>query len=106
AVARGKAKWDEPLTVTANEKVSGSGVIASEISNGVQLPLRDVLHLMIALSDNTATNMILERFTADAVNQYLDTIGIKTTRSMRKILGSGNKASTGISAGGKLPENQ
>ncbi len=104
AVARGQAKWTEPLTVTPAEKVTGSGVLASEFSDGVQLPLRDVLHLMIVLSDNTATNMILERFTADAVNAYLDKLGIKTTRSMRKILGTGPPA--GFSAAGKLPENQ
>src|SRR5438034_8747987 len=108
AVARGQAKWTEPLTVTADEKVSGSGVIGSEISDYVQLPLRDVLHLMIVLSDNSATNMILERFTADAVNAYLDRIGIKTTRSMRKVRGDGAdlKAAEGWSTAGKLPENQ
>lgn len=104
AVSRGQGKWTEPLTVTAGEKVSGSGIIASEISDGVQFPLRDVTHLMIVLSDNTATNMILERFGADMVNAYLDRIGIATTRSMRKILGSG--AAAGVSAAGKLPENQ
>lgn len=80
AVARGKAKWTEPLTLTAAEKVSGSGILGNEISDGVQLPLRDVMHLMIVVSDNTATNMILERFTADAVNAYLDRIGIRTWR--------------------------
>jgi beta-lactamase class A len=100
AVARGKATWTEPLTVTKAAKVPGSGIIASEISDGVQLPLRDVLHLMIVLSDNTATNMILERFTADMVNAYLDKIGIKTTRSMRKVGGGG------VSAAGKLTENE
>src|SRR3982750_755066 len=56
-VAAGKAKWTEPLTVTKQEKVSGSGVIGTEISDGVQLPMSDVAHLMIVLSDNTATNM-------------------------------------------------
>ena len=108
AVARGKAKWTEPLTVTAAEKVSGSGIIGSELSDGVQLPLRDVLNLMIVLSDNTATNMILERITADAVNAYLDKIGLKTTRSMRKVRGDGNqlKSPSGWSVAGKLPENQ
>jgi len=108
AVARGQARWTEPLTVTAAEKVSGSGIIGTEISDGVQLPLSDVLHLMIVLSDNSATNMILERFTADAVNAYLDKIGIKTTRSMRKVRGDGAdlKAPSGWSAAGKLPENQ
>lgn len=108
AVAHGKAKWTEPLTVTEADKVSGSGVIGTEFSTGVQLPLSDVLHLMIVLSDNTATNMILERFTADAVNAYLDRIGIKTTRSLRKVRGDGNqlKSPSGWSAAGKLPENQ
>ena len=108
AVARGKARWTEPLTVTAAEKVSGSGIIGSELSDGVQLSLRDVLHLMIVLSDNTATNMILERLTADAVNAYLDKISLKSTRSMRKIRGDGNqlKSPSGWSAAGKLPENQ
>jgi beta-lactamase class A len=108
AVARGQGSMTEPLTVTAAEKVSGSGVIGSELSDGVQLPVRDVLHLMIVLSDNTATNMILQRFSADAVNAYLDRIGITTTRSLRKVRGDGNqlKAAEGWSKAGKLPENQ
>ncbi len=105
AVAHGRAKWADPLTVTAAEKVSGSGIIASEISDGVQLPLRDVANLMIVLSDNTATNMILERFGADSVNAYLDKLGLETTRCMRKIVGA-NAERRGVSAAGKLPENQ
>jgi beta-lactamase class A len=107
-VARGQAKWTEPLTITTAEKVAGSGVIASELSDGVQLPLRDLVHLMMVLSDNTATNMILERISPDAVNAYLDRIGIRTTRSLRKIRGDGAdlKAANGWSAAGKLPENQ
>jgi beta-lactamase class A len=104
AVARGEAKWDEPLTLTAQVKVAGSGVLDSEFSDGDRLPIRDVMHLMIVLSDNTATNMILDRFTTDAVNAYLDKIGIHTTRSLRKILGDGEPS--GVSAAGKLPENR
>lgn len=108
AVARGEAKWTDPLTVAAAEKVTGSGILASEISEGVQLPLRDVVHLMIVLSDNTATNMVLNRFSADAVNTYLDKIGIRTTRALRKVRGDGSelKSPSGWSAAGKLPENQ
>jgi len=104
SIARGKAKWTDLLTITKENKVSGSGIIASELSDGVQLPIRDVANLMIVLSDNTATNLILDRFPADSVNAYLDTIGIKSTRSMRKILGDG--PGTGYSAAGKLPENK
>ena len=104
AVARGQAKWTELLTITPGEKVAGSGIIASELSDADQLPLRDVLHLMMVLSDNTATNMILQRFTADAVNAYLDKLDIRNTRSLRKILGKAGPA--GASAAGKLPENE
>jgi len=104
AVARGELDWNERLTITEEEKVEGSGVIASELSNRVQLPLQDVMHLMMVLSDNTATNMILERFPADRVNAYLDRIGIPSTRSMRKILGKNGPQ--GLSAAGKLEKNQ
>ncbi|MBS1858627.1 MAG: serine hydrolase [Acidobacteria bacterium] len=107
-VSAGKAKWTDLMTVRAADKVSGSGIIGSEISDGVELPLRDVTNLMMVLSDNTATNMVLERFTADAVNAYLDRIGIRTTRSMRKVRGDGTvlKEAEGWSAAGRLPENQ
>jgi beta-lactamase class A len=107
-VARGEAKWTEPLTVTPAEKVSGSGILSSEISEGVRLPLRDVHNLMIVLSDNTATNMIIERFTADAVNAFLDKLELRGTRLMRKVRGDGKQLATpaGFSAAGKLPENQ
>ncbi len=108
AVARGKAKWTEPLALTAAEKVSGSGVLGAEFSDGVVVPLRDVVNLMMVLSDNTATNMVLERFSADTVNAYLDSIGITSTRSMRKVRGDGNqlKSPSGYSAAGKLSENR
>jgi len=103
AVARGELQWSERLTVTEAEKVAGAGVIESELSVGVQLPLGDVMHLMMTLSDNTATNMILERFPADRVNAYLDRIGLGSTRSLRKILGKNGPA--GVSAAGKLEKN-
>jgi beta-lactamase class A len=104
AVARGELQWSERLTITEAEKVSGAGVIESELSSGVQLPLEDVMHLMMALSDNTATNMILERFSADRINAYLDRIGLGSTRSLRKILGKNGPA--GVSAAGKLEKNR
>jgi beta-lactamase class A len=108
AVASGKAQWTDPITVTKINQVSGSGVIGSELSEGVQLPLRDVVHLMIVMSDNSATNMILDKVTANDVNAYLDRIGIKTTRSNRKVRGDGTQLAPaqGWSDFGKLPESQ
>jgi beta-lactamase class A len=103
AVERGQVQWTGPLTVAKAEKVPGSGILASEFSDGVRIPLRDAVNLMMVLSDNTATNLILERIPADAVNAYLDKLGIRTTRALRKIIGA---ADLKPSAAGKLPENQ
>ena len=88
-VQRGEAQWEERLTLTAEDKVSGSGVLR-EFSNGMAFPLRDLIHLMIVISDNTATNLILDRITADRVNLEMERLGLKQTRSMRKILGDGS----------------
>ncbi len=106
-VRAGEAKWDEPLTLREADKISGSGVL-SEFSDGVKLPLRDVVRLMIVVSDNTATNLVLDRFTADAVNDYLDGLGLKETRSLRKVRGDGSQlqAASGWSKAGRVKENQ
>lgn len=107
AVEQGRAKWTDTLTLTPADKVSGSGVLR-EFSDGLKLPIRDVVHMMIVVSDNTATNLIIGRFTADAVNDYMDKLGLKQTRSMRKVRGDGSdlKEAAGWSRAGKLPENQ
>ena len=105
-VAAGKVKWDERIALKAGDKVSGSGVLASLADNS-DLTLRNIAILMIIVSDNTATNLVLDRITADAVNDYLDTIGLTVTRSNRKVRGDGTKlaAPTGWSKAGQKEEN-
>ena len=76
AVEAGDAKWSDPLTLHDDDKVSGSGVL-TEFSDGLKLPIRDVMHLMIVLSDNTATNLMIDRLTADRVNAEMDKLGLK-----------------------------
>ncbi len=108
AVEHGRVKWSDTLTLTDADKVSGSGVVR-EFSNGLKLPVVDLVHMMITVSDNTATNLILDRFTSDAVNAFIEKLGLKQTRSLRKILGDGKNLKpqpSGLSQAGKLPENQ
>ncbi|MBS1829632.1 MAG: serine hydrolase [Acidobacteria bacterium] len=106
-VQRGRAKWTELLTVAKDDKVSGSGIL-SEFTDGMRFPIQDLMHLMIVVSDNTATNVILDRITAETVNRYMDQLGLKQTRSLRKVRGDGNqlKAPSGYSEAGKLEENK
>jgi beta-lactamase class A len=77
-----------------------------ELSDGVRLPLRDLVHLMIVVSDNTATNMLLDRFTADAVNDQAEKLGLKETRCLRKIMSGDQDTASGVSRAGRIPENK
>jgi beta-lactamase class A len=88
AIAQGKARWDETIPLNKEDKVGGSGVL-SDFSDGLQLPLRDLVHMMIMVSDNTATNLLIDRFSGDFVNAELAKLGLERTRSLRKIIGSG-----------------
>ncbi len=104
----GKLDLASPITLTEEEKVSGSGIL-QDLTPGREYPLRDLIMLMITLSDNTATNLILNRVGGNAVNARMAKLGLEQTRSMRKILGDGNKLKpfpSGISDEGAKPENK
>ena len=98
-VNEGKIKWTDEVVLTKEKKVSGSGIL-TELSDGLRLTLRDAVNLMMILSDNTATNLVLEVLTTDAVNARMESLGFKNIKIMRRI-GSG-----GESAAGKDPENK
>ena len=98
-VAEGKIKWTDEVVLTKEKKVSGSGIL-TELSDGLHLTLRDAVNLMMILSDNTATNLLLEVLTTDAVNARMEALGFKNIKIMRRI-GSG-----GESVAGKDPENK
>src|SRR2546426_2708717 len=98
-VAEGRAKWTDELVLTKAARYSGSGILP-ELGDGLRLSLRDCVNLMMLISDNTATNMVLDYLTTDAVNARMDSLGIKQTRIMRRV-GSG-----GESREGKLEENK
>jgi beta-lactamase class A len=87
-VAAGTARWEDELLLTKDSKVGGSGVL-TELHDGLRLTLRDAVHLMIVVSDNTATNLILDLVGADAVNDQMDVLGFKNTRLLRKVGGGG-----------------
>ncbi len=92
-VAEGKAKWTDDLVLTKEKKVSGSGIL-SEMSDGLHLALRDGVNLMMLLSDNTATNLVLDVLTTDAVNARIESLGLKNIKILRKV-GSGGDSIAG-----------
>jgi beta-lactamase class A len=87
-VAEGKAKWSDELVLSKEARYAGSGVL-NELTDGLRLSLRDAVTLMMELSDNTATNMVLDHLSTDAVNARMESLGFKQTRIMRRVGGGG-----------------
>jgi beta-lactamase class A len=98
-VVEGRAKWTDELVLTKAARYGGSGVLP-ELADGLRLTLKDCVNLMMVVSDNTATNMVLDYLTTDAVNARMNSLGYKNTRIMRRIGGGGE------SKEGKEPDNK
>ncbi|MCX5790585.1 MAG: class A beta-lactamase-related serine hydrolase [Elusimicrobia bacterium] len=62
----GRLKLADPVVMTENDKVQGSGVL-THLRAPLTLALEDVLTLMMIESDNTATNLAIDRVGLEAV---------------------------------------
>jgi len=83
---QGKIKLGDPYTVQSSDLVAGSG-IANALTPGVtRLTMRDVAALMVSVSDNSMTNVIIDRIGMENVNAMLDSLGLKQTRLRRKMM--------------------
>lgn len=80
--AEGRLPLDAEFTLRDADKVGGSGVL-NGLSDGLTLTAADLIHLMIVVSDNTATNLLIERLGTARVNARLDAYGLRETRLFR-----------------------
>ncbi len=83
AVREGRLSWEEKLTLTDAEKVDGSGVL-TQLTAGLEISLRDVCVLMTIVSDNTGTNMVIERVGTEPINARMRALGLPVTTIFRK----------------------
>lgn len=84
-----KLKLTDRVTLRAADKVPGSGILTEHFSDGADFSLRDAARLMIAFSDNTATNLVLDRVGIKSVNRRMEAWGFPNTRINAKVyLGS------------------
>ena len=81
----GKLKLDEMLSLTKEEMVQGSGILTEHFSPGTKLSIRDTVRLMIVYSDNTATNMILERIGLPSTNKRMEELKLTNTQINAKV---------------------
>ncbi len=83
-VKAGKLKLDERLSLTKENQVEGSGVLTF-LQPGLEPTLEDAITLMIILSDNTATNLVIDRVGIPAVNARIAAMGLKNTYLYKKV---------------------
>ncbi len=87
------------VVLTADDKKPGSGVLQF-MSDGTTITLLDAVKLMIVLSDNTATNLVLDRLAQThaermaVVNKFLEGKGLKNTRLLNRLYSVATKART------------
>jgi beta-lactamase class A len=78
-VEAGRLSFEDKLVLKDSEKVPGSGIL-KELSEGLEVTVRDLSQLMMILSDNTATDMLVERVGKDNVNAAMWRLGLKNTQ--------------------------
>lgn len=80
--AEGRLRLDATFALRDADKVGGSGVL-NGLTPGLILTTADLIHLMIVLSDNTATNLLIDRLGTARINARLDSYGLRETRLFR-----------------------
>ena len=89
----------DTIFLTDSTKYGGSGILQF-YEDGAALKLIDAAMLMIVLSDNTATNLVLDTFARDhdeklaAVNSLMDRLGLHHTRILNKLMSWATKKKT------------
>lgn len=82
----GRLNLTERIEVGRSIMTGGSGILQRFGDATSALSLRDIAVLMIVLSDNTATNILIDRLTMDAVNAMLTRHGLQRTRLQRRMM--------------------
>jgi beta-lactamase class A len=80
----GKLNLSQPVVLTKENQVPGSGILA-HLDPGLTLTLKDTITLMIELSDNTATNMLIDVVGLPPTNAMLARMGLKDTYFYKKV---------------------
>lgn len=75
----GKLQWSQTVKETGFDRVRGSGIL-QDLNQQINLTLGDAITLMIDLSDNTASNMVIRTVGISAVNARMRRLGLKHTK--------------------------
>jgi beta-lactamase class A len=83
---QGKLKLTDLYTVQASDLVADSNIMGGLTPGITRLTLRDLATMMVSVSDNSATNVLIDRVGMENVNAMLDSLGLSHTRLRRKMM--------------------
>jgi beta-lactamase class A len=83
---QGKLKLTDLYTVNAADLVPDSDIMGGLTPGVTRVTLRDLATMMVAVSDNSATNVLIDRVGMDSVNAFLSAQGLRDTRLRRKMM--------------------
>lgn len=78
--SEGRVKLTDLITLHDADKVPGSGILTAHFSDGAVFSLRDAVRLMIVFSDNTATNLVLDKVGIRATADRMKAWGFPNTK--------------------------
>jgi beta-lactamase class A len=85
AVEAGRLDPAERVNVPAEARVEGTGVL-KVLAPGLQPTWSDLATLMITVSDNVATNLVIDRLGMDTIQAWIDKAGLAETRLERRMM--------------------
>jgi beta-lactamase class A len=80
------AKLADVYTMDAKDAVGGGGILEALTPGVTRLSNRDLATLVVALSDNSATNVLIDRVGMESINAWLAQLGLKETRLRRHMM--------------------
>jgi D-alanyl-D-alanine carboxypeptidase (penicillin-binding protein 5/6) len=83
--SEGLVDLQEGLVLRDADRVPGSGVLTDHFSAGTRVTLRDAIRLMIVFSDNTATNLVLDKIGLASTNEEMVRLGLLHTKIHAKV---------------------
>jgi beta-lactamase class A len=83
---QGKLKLTDEYVVRKEDLVEGSDIMLGLTPGVSRLTLRDLATMMVAVSDNSATNVLIGRVGMENVNSMLDALGLHATRLRRQMM--------------------
>jgi beta-lactamase class A len=90
-IADGALSLDTRVVLRDRDKVGiGDSGTLNELHDGVELTISDLLNLMIVVSDNTATNLLVARLGTAKVNERMEQYGLKHTKIFRPTFRDGH----------------